>query len=952
MSQTKAQLLDPVDLTIVTDDIANGAINNAKVNASAAIARSKLANVDLVDDTSPQLGGTLDANGQVISFPDSNGSNNQVRFGTGNDLLMYHQSNSSYIINNTGNLNIGSNNEVRIKGGFDVAEHMGRFIDNGAVELYYDASKKFETSSAGVAVSGDIYLSGELNLTNGSDAQRFIDAAVGSSALTLRGTTSNDANHQIMARFFRGGACELNHNGTKKLETTSGGATVSGRLDTQGLFTGDNTRILVGDGDDLQLLHDGSRSSINNRTGELRVLANNNIRLGYASASNTTSAVENYAIFNYNGSNELYYDNSKKVETTTNGAKVESGTANFEVYSSTDDEDAKITIIGKTASGGVGQAGRVEIVGESTNNSNGASAMHLRTRKTNNTVTTAITIDSSQDVTLPIDDQKLRFGASQDLQIYHDGSHSRIDNQTGALFLRNNTGTYNGEPIKIQPLSGEDSVLCVPNGRVELHFDNSKKLETTSGGIAITGRLDCTQGIDIDANNQAFRVGASQNLQLDYTGSEARIRQLDASNSLRIMVRDGAETAALFNPNGAVELYYDNIKKFETLTNGVQVTGSAIVDGTGTQTTTVIVKNGTDTDGTRLGHSSNSDRGFIQVTESGADFGIQVGGANTSNMRLELFGDSTTASRICLGTEEMITAAPNGAVELYFDNSSKLRTNTGGADVTGDFGISGELNMTADGNKNRFIDCSLDDGEALFIRSTQGGDANHENMALFLRNQQVELYYDNVKRLNTSTSGIEIAGILYVGQGHAVNVMNRESNGTLLEFQTTGTARGSISVSGNTVSYNGGHLSRWSQIKGLSTTDKSARPTLYKGTVLSNLDDLCVWTSKEPEQLNMTKVSDTVGDKDVAGVFLGWDENNSVEVNDLYISMTGDMVIRVAGSTTVARGDLLISAGDGTAKPQADDIVRSSTIAKITSTIPTTTYADGSKAYPCVLMAC
>tara|TARA_A100001391_G_scaffold21396_1_gene11858 strand:+ start:38 stop:1138 length:1101 start_codon:yes stop_codon:yes gene_type:complete len=304
------------------------------------------------------------------------------------------------------------------------------------------------------------------------------------------------------------------------------------------------------------------------------------------------------------------------------------------------------------------------------------------------------------------------------------------------------------------------------------------------------------------------------------------------------------------------------------------------------------------------------------------------------------------------GGEEMIRCLPDAAVELYFDNSKKFETNSGGANVTGDFGISGEFNMTADGNKNRFIDCSLDDGEALFIRSTQGGDVNHESMALFLRNQQVELYYDNVKRLNTSSSGIEIAGLLYVGQGHAVNVMNRDSDGTLLEFKTTGTARGSISVSGNTVSYNGGHLSRWSQIKGLSTTDKSARPTLYKGTVLSNLDDLCVWTNKEPEQLNMTKVSDIVGDKDVAGVFLGWDENNSVEVNDLYISMTGDMVIRVAGSTTVARGDLLISAGDGTAKPQADDIVRSSTIAKITSTIPTTTYADGSKAYPCVLMAC
>ena len=46
------------------------------------------------------------------------------------------------------------------------------------------------------------------------------------------------------------------------------------------------------------------------------------------------------------------------------------------------------------------------------------------------------------------------------------------------------------------------------------------------------------------------------------------------------------------------------------------------------------------------------------------------------------------------------------------------------------------------------------------------------------------------------------------------------------------------------------------------------------------------------------------------------------------------------------------SAGDGTAKPQADDIIRSSTIAKIISTNHTATYPDGSKAYPCVLMAC
>jgi len=215
-------------------------------------------------------------------------------------------------------------------------------------------------------------------------------------------------------------------------------------------------------------------------------------------------------------------------------------------------------------------------------------------------------------------------------------------------------------------------------------------------------------------------------------------------------------------------------------------------------------------------------------------------------------------------------------------------------------------------------------------------------------------------------------------------VIGRKGNdGTLVRLMQDGSQEGTITVSGSTVSYNGGHLSRWSQIKGLSQTDKSARPEIYQGTVMSNLDDLCIWSypdqlyteqdktdknipegknvgdlkkaahTEENQQLNMTKVSDTEGDKDVAGVFWTWDDDNDdYYVNDYYVAMTGDMVIRVAASTTVARGDLMISAGDGTAKPQADDIIRSSTIAKIISTNATATYADGSKAYPCVLMAC
>jgi hypothetical protein len=181
---------------------------------------------------------------------------------------------------------------------------------------------------------------------------------------------------------------------------------------------------------------------------------------------------------------------------------------------------------------------------------------------------------------------------------------------------------------------------------------------------------------------------------------------------------------------------------------------------------------------------------------------------------------------------------------------------------------------------------------------------------------------------------------------------NRLTNdGALLYFSQASTIEGSISVSGSTVSYNGGHLSRYAQ----TTTVKD--DSLVKGTVLSNLDAMNVYTDAEGnpvdnEQLNKVKVSDVEGDANVAGVFVNWSHDEAHDVDEINMAMTGDMIIRIAQGTTVQRGDLLMSAGDGTAKPQGDDIIRSKTVAKVTSTHVTCTYADGSYCVPCVLMAC
>jgi hypothetical protein len=207
----------------------------------------------------------------------------------------------------------------------------------------------------------------------------------------------------------------------------------------------------------------------------------------------------------------------------------------------------------------------------------------------------------------------------------------------------------------------------------------------------------------------------------------------------------------------------------------------------------------------------------------------------------------------------------------------------------------------------------------------------------------------NLSPHNTTNTGVAIYndGYIFAGKSSDAPIYaNRITNdGAVININQNGTTEGSISVSGSTVSYNGGHLARWSRL-----ADDSKDTSIVKGTVMTNLDEMVEWGDEDNEQLNKMAVSSVEGDANVAGVFVNWD--NDDDWNDMNIAMTGDMVIRIPQGTTVARGDLLMSAGDGTAKPQGDDIVRSKTIAKVTSTNVSHTYDDGTYLVPCVLMAC
>jgi hypothetical protein len=245
----------------------------------------------------------------------------------------------------------------------------------------------------------------------------------------------------------------------------------------------------------------------------------------------------------------------------------------------------------------------------------------------------------------------------------------------------------------------------------------------------------------------------------------------------------------------------------------------------------------------------------------------------------------------------------------------------------------------------------------------------------------------------------------------AVNRLTNDGN--LVEFYQATTLEGAISVSGNTVTYGsfcGGH---WSQLqegrgynpeiprgtvmssigemaewKSVTWTETIEHPAVLaveaKEAVLDEegnvvepaveavegkdawtelishrenyLGNLPIGATFEEdgftktvvddgnERLPKVKISDVVGDKAVYGVFQTWDE-----AQDMLVSSLGAFVVRIASGVTVQIGDLLESNGDGCAKVQDDDVIRSKTIGKVTSTVATATYPDGSYTVPCVL---
>ena len=330
---------------------------------------------------------------------------------------------------------------------------------------------------------------------------------------------------------------------------------------------------------------------------------------------------------------------------------------------------------------------------------------------------------------------------------------------------------------------------------------------------------------------------------------------------------------------------------------------------------------------TTLGATGNTslDGGTFVFNDSGADKDFRIEGDTDAN----LFFTDASADRIGIGTS-------SPATKLNIENAGECQLQMAYSST-----IFGRVGRLSSGN---YEFSAYENGANLLFGTTTTNGSTTERMRIDSSGNL--LVGKTVNDTTTNGCNISAAGRgSFSSNGQAVGDYNRTGDdGVLVNFLQDGTIEGTISVSGSTVSYNGGHLSRWSQWQ-----NQSGQPNVYRGTVLESTNDMCQWNQAN-EQSTKTIVSNTEKAKTVAGVFDMYDFDDKANPNDFYVAQSGDFVIRIAQGVVVQNGDLLESAGDGTARPQTDDICRSSTIAKVTSNYVSTTYADGSFCVPCILM--
>ena len=218
------------------------------------------------------------------------------------------------------------------------------------------------------------------------------------------------------------------------------------------------------------------------------------------------------------------------------------------------------------------------------------------------------------------DNVKIRLGTGNDLEIFHDGSTASI--------IKTKTGdqlSLQSDLFWVRNSANSESIIKgIADGAVELYFDNTKRIETTTHGASITGKLDLSSDLDM-GDNDFIKLGDGDDLTISHDATNSTIHNqtgnLRGRNAGEVQVtKSSTENMLIAKPDGAVELYFNNSKNLETTSTGVSVTGVQAINGGLTDTPFTI--DATATNGPHMRFKKNgTDLHFV-----GCAPGIGAGG--------------------------------------------------------------------------------------------------------------------------------------------------------------------------------------------------------------------------------------------------------------------------------------------------------------------------------------
>jgi len=107
-----------------------------------------------------------------------------ARFGTGTDLIIYHDGSNSYI-QDTGSGGLRISSDLFRVYNADLSGLMINAVPDDRVELYFNDNKKFETTSTGATVTGSLSVTGDLNITGDINSVSVTDLDVVDKTITL-----------------------------------------------------------------------------------------------------------------------------------------------------------------------------------------------------------------------------------------------------------------------------------------------------------------------------------------------------------------------------------------------------------------------------------------------------------------------------------------------------------------------------------------------------------------------------------------------------------------------------------------------------------------------------------------------------------------------------------------------------------------------------------------------